>query len=234
MVTMTKAALEELAPQRLKMSYEAYLEFAGDAKIIEWVNGEAIVYMPPLFPHQNIANFLNRLISSFIEFFDLGILIIAPFEVKLWPDGPSREPDLIFIAKENLGRLTHQRFDGGPDLLIEIISPGSVTEDRVHKFTEYEQAGVHEYWIIDSRSHQQHADFYLLGEDKIYHPAPVDEQGIYRSAVLPRFWLNIDWLRQEQLPNPQLALAEIMVSIETLPAEAKETYQALRKLLTGK
>jgi hypothetical protein len=36
------------------------------------------------------------------------------------------------------------------------------------------------------------------------------------------------------LPNPQLAMAEIMVSIEELPAEAKETYQAMRKLLAGK
>ncbi|MBI1878479.1 MAG: Uma2 family endonuclease, partial [Chloroflexi bacterium] len=138
---------------------------------------------------------------------------------------------LICIAKENLSRLTAKNFEGGPDLLIEIISPGSVTEDRVHKFTEYEQAGVREYWIIDSRPHQQHADFYVLGEDKIYHAAPLDDLGVYRSAVLPYFWLNIDWLRQEPLPNPQLVLAEIMISIETLPTEAKETYQALRKLL---
>ena len=75
--------------------------------------------------------------NLFIEFFDLGILVLAPFEVKLWPDGPSREPDILFIGQENLSKLTSERFEGGPDLIIEIISPSSVTEDRVHKFTEY-------------------------------------------------------------------------------------------------
>jgi Uma2 family endonuclease len=230
----TTVIREEFAPQRLKMSYEEYLEAAGDAQIMEWVKEEGIIYIPPLYPHQNIASFLDGLLRSFIEFFDWGTLVIAPFEVKLWPGGPSREPDLIIISKENLSKLTDKRFEGGPDLLIEIISPGSVSEDRVYKFTEYEQAGVREYWIIDSRPHQQHADFYVLGEDKIYHPAPVDEQGIYRSTVLLNFWLDVEWLRQEQLPNPQLALAEIMVSLEALPSDIKETYQALRRLLAGK
>jgi Uma2 family endonuclease len=230
----TVAILEEFAPQRVQMSYEEYLKAASDAQIMEWVNGEGIVYMPPLYSHQNIASFLDGLLRSFIEFFNLGVLIPAPFEVKLWPGGPSREPDLIVIAKENLSKLTDKRFEGAPDLLIEIISPGSVSEDRVHKFTEYEQAGVREYWIIDSRPHQQHADFYVLGADKIYHAAPVDDQGLYWSTILPNFWLDVEWLRQEQLPNPQLALAEIMVSLETLPTEVKETYQALCRLLADK
>ncbi len=231
---VTAVISEELAPQRLKMSYEEYLDATTETRIVEWVNGEGIIYMPPLYQHQEIIRFLSGLLGPFIQFFDLGTLILAPFEVKLWPDGPSREPDLIFVAKANLSNLTDKRFDGGPDLLVEIISPGSVTEDRVRKFTEYEQAGAQEYWVIDPRPRQQQADFYVLGEDKIYHPAPVDDQGIFCSTVLPNFWLQVDWLRQEQLPNPQLALAEIMGSIETLPPEVREAYQTLRKLLADK
>lgn len=231
---VTTVLSEELAPQRLKMSYHEYLDASSETRVMEWVNGEGIIYLPSLYQHQEIIRFLSGLLGPFIQFFDLGTLILAPFEVKLWPDGPSREPDLIFITKAKLSNLTDKRFNGGPDLLVEIISPSSVTEDRMRKFTEYEQAGVQEYWVIDPRPHQQQADFYVLGEDKIYHAAPVDDQGVFRSTVLPHFWLQVDWLRQEQLPNPQLALAEIMVSIETLPAEIRETYQTLCKLLTGK
>ncbi len=224
---------EALTPQRLKMSYEEYLETASETRIMEWVNGEGIIYMPPIYQHQEIIRFLSGLLSAFVQFFDLGTVILAPFEVKLWPGGPSREPDLIFIAQKNLSGLTDKRFAGSPDLLVEIISPGSVTEDRVRKFTEYEQAGVWEYWVIDPRPRQQQADFYVLGEDRVYHPAPLDENGLYFSTALPNFWLNIEWLRQERLPNPQLALAEVMVSLDTLPAEAKATFQALHKLLAG-
>lgn len=228
-------AQEAAVPQRLKMSYEAYLNFASDAnRIVEWVHGEALIYMPPSYQHQRMLSFFDEQLQAFIRFFNLGTLLLAPFEVKLWPDGPSREPDLLFISHDNLTKLTAKRFEGGPDLVIEIVSPTSVTEDRVYKFTEYERAGVREYWIIDSRPHQQQADFYVLGTEQIYQPAPVDDQGIYRSSVIPDFWLNLEWLWQDPLPDPQLCLAEIMLSIEGLPTEAKEAYQTLYNLLANK
>jgi Uma2 family endonuclease len=230
----TVATFKELAPQRLKMSYKEYLEFASHSKIMEWAEGEVIIYMPPVDRHQELILFLSQLLHSFIQFFNLGTLRFAPLEVKLWPDGPSREPDIIFISHKNLARLTAKKFEGGPDLIIEIISPSSVTEDRVYKFTEYEQAGVREYWIIDPRPHQQHVEFYVLGQDKIYHPAPLDDDGLYHSTVLPDFWFNLDWLWRAELPNSQLVLAEIMLSIERLPAEAKDAYRAMYKLLAGR
>lgn len=127
----TLAILEVQSPQRLKMSHKEYLEFTTDSQIIEWVDGEVICYIPPVYSHQRLVIFLATVIGSCVEYFQLGDLISSPFEVKLWPDGPSREPDIFFIAAANLDKLTPQRFEGGPDLVIEIDSPGSVTEDRV-------------------------------------------------------------------------------------------------------
>ena len=228
----TPAIIEDVTSQRIKMSYEEYLQFANDTQIVEWDEGEVIIYMPPIPEHQIISHFLSTLIGLYIQYFNLGKLHYAPLEVKLWPDGPSREPDIFFVAQENAARLTDKRFEGAPDLIIEIISPGSVTEDRVRKFNQYEQAGVKEYWLIDPRPHQQQADFYLLGEDKLFFAAPLDEAGRFYSAVLPNFWFNLDWLWQDPLLNPQLILAEIMVSIESLSAEAKSVYQALYNLLS--
>jgi hypothetical protein len=172
------------------------------------------------------------LLNSFIGFFGFGKLLIAPLEVKLWPGGPSREPDIVFIKRENLSKITEQKVEGAPDLVVEIISPGSVSTDRVTKFGEYERAGVREYWIIDPRPHQQQADFFILGEDGLYHDRPVDEVGIYHAVIIPDFWLNLAWLWQEPLPNPQLALAELMMSLETLPSETKAAYRTLFDILT--
>lgn len=231
---VTAAKIEEAAPQRLKMSYEEYLALPDEAKIREWVEGEVIVYMPPIYEHQNITLFLAELLNAFIRYFDLGILLLAPFEVKLWPDGPSREPDILFVSNPNRAKLTEKRFEGGPDLIIEIVSPGSVSEDRVRKFAQYEQAEVKEYWIIDPRPHQQQVDFYRLAEDKLFHAAPLTDDGRYYSSVLPHFWFDLTWLWQEPLPNPQLILAEIMISIEELPAEVKAAYQALGKILAAR
>jgi Uma2 family endonuclease len=224
--------IEKIAPQRRKMSYEDYLEFAGDSQIVEWVEEEVICYMPPTIIHQDLSGFLFYLLRSYVQFFKLGSVQYAPFEVKLWPGGPSREPDILFVATENLSKLDEKRFTGGPDLLIEIISPSSASEDRGRKFTQYEQAGVREYWLVDPRPRQQQADFYLLGSDGRYQAAPLSPEGRYYSLVLPDFWLNIEWLWQNPLPNPQRAFAEIMVSCESLPDEAKTIYQALLTYLS--
>ena len=221
------AVIEKIAPRRQKMNYANYLELAGNSEIVEWVNGEVIHYMPPTITHQDLSGFLATLLRLYVQFFKLGMVHYAPFEVKLWSDGPSREPDILFVAQENLVKLGEKRFSGAPDLIIEIISPSSITEDRVRKFSEYEQAGVREYWLIDPRPRQQQADFYALAQDRKFQAGPLDEAGRYHSQILHDFWLNVDWLRQEPLPNPQLALAEIMVSITTLPTEVKASYQTL-------
>jgi Uma2 family endonuclease len=229
---VTTAPVESLLPQRIKMSYEEYLQFAGDSQIVEWVEGEVISYIPPVSDHQRLVIFLSELLNSFIQFFGLGELFIAPYEVKLWPDGPSREPDIVFIKRENLSKITEQKIEGAPDLIVEVISPGSVSVDRVAKFGEYERAGVSEYWIIDPRLHQQQADFYILGDDGLYYDQSIDAEGVYHSKVIPNFWLNLAWLWQEPLPNPQRLSAEIMMSLEILPEETRAAYRTLYQIFT--
>lgn len=213
-------------PQRLKMSYEEYLNVASETQITEWVDGEVIIHMPPIFEHQYLAGFLQALLLAFILDFDLGELVVAPFEVKLWADGPSREPDLAFVHHSNQVQLNRKskRFNGAPDLIVEIVSPSSVRDDRVDKFMEYEQAGVKEYWIIDPRSRRQRVDVYgrhlVTG---MFEEISLDEAGRFHSTVLTGFWLDPDWLWQNVLPDYRSCLATIMLTIPSLP-ETKQAY----------
>jgi Uma2 family endonuclease len=227
---ITRTAIAGSSPQRLKMSYEEYLDYADNTRIIEWVGGEALIYMPPIYEHQSIVTFLLALLKSYTSHFNSGVILTAPFEVKLWPGGPAREPDLFFIAKARLEGFSSRRFEGGPDLIIEVISPGSAVEDRVRKFSEYERAGVGEYWLIDPRPHQEQADFYILKDGRLTEAA-VDENGIFYSHILPNFWLNPHWLWPANQPNPQLALAEIMLAMAELPEDVKTVYQGLYNIL---
>ena len=221
----------KFAPRRQKVSYATYLKIASESEIMEWKNGEVINYMPPLDRHQDIVRFLAALLDGFIQVFKLGVIRFAPFEVKLWPDGPSREPDILFVSQANRAQLTEKRYEGGPDLMIEVISPSSVAIDRVDKFREYEQAGVREYWLVDPRPHQQQAEFYVLGEDGLYYPGVIGEDGRYTSTIIPHFWLDVAWLRQPDLPNPQRVLAEIMITVPDLSEELRGAYQTICRAL---
>jgi len=191
------------------MTYEEFLSWADEDTHAEWVEGEVLIHMPPKDPHQRLVGFLNQLLGLFIAIFDLGRLWVAPFELRLRPDGPSRQPDLVFLRKEHLDRLTPDRIVGPPDLIIEVVSDDSVHRDRVDKFDEFEAAGVPEYWILDNRPGRHRAYFYRLAPDGQYRLIPPDEEGVYRSSVLDGFWLRVDWLWAEE-PDVLKALAEVV------------------------
>jgi Uma2 family endonuclease len=196
--------------QRLRMSYEEFLAWADEDVHAEWVDGEVIVQMPPKEPHQRVVAFLVQLMGLFIQLFNLGRLLPAPFEMRAIPDGPAREPDLIFIAREHLDRLSPERLSGPADLVVEVISDDSVARDRADKFYEYQAAGVREYWILDSRPGRERADFYVLDNNARYRPVPQDADNRYHSTVLPGFWLQVDWVTSVEPPAVLTALAQIV------------------------
>lgn len=210
--------------------YETYLAQASETRIVEWVDGEVISYMPPKLVHQVLIDFVADLIKFFVRDLQLGTVVRAPYEVKLWPGGPSREPDVIFISNERLPQLGERRFDGAPDLVIEVVSASSAREDKVRKFSEYEQAGVREYWIIDPRPRQATAEFYRRNDEGIYEPMEIAADGRFASAVLPGFWLNVDWLRQDPLPFVMEALADIFSSDDRFPPQLGRLYRQLADL----
>jgi Uma2 family endonuclease len=126
------------------------------------------------------------------------------------PDGPAREPDLIFVAREHLDRLSSERLSGPADLVVEVISDDSVARDRADKFYEYQEAGVREYWILDSRPGRERADFYVLDEKNRYRPVPPDSDGRYHSTVLTGLWIHVDWVTSAEPPAVLTALGQIV------------------------
>lgn len=220
---VTKSPDELAATTRLQMSYEEYLEWSDEDSHAEWVDGAVIVHMPPRNEHQELVGFLFALVREFVNLFDVGRVQIAPFEVKLWPGGPSREPDIFFLKQENLHRLGSKRLEGPPDLIIEVVSPDSVHRDRDEKYHEYAQAGVPEYWIIDSRPGRQRADFYRLANEGRYQLLATEDDERVESPVLVGFWLNPRWLWQEPKPNV----------ITTLYNLSSETAAAIHKRLNN-
>ena len=75
-------------------------------------------------------------------------LFISPIDFDL-AGGQRVEPDIIVVPSASVGE---KRLSGPALLVVEIVSPGSVTNDRVTKREVYAAAGVPAYWIIDPRS----------------------------------------------------------------------------------
>jgi Uma2 family endonuclease len=189
-----------------KMTYEEFLAWAEDGSHVEWVDGEVITMSPVSHRHQDIADFLLALLRHFAEAQRLGKVFSAPFQMKLSTRPSGREPDVMFISNEKLELLKNAYLDGAADLAVEVVSPESVARDRGDKFQEYEQGGVREYWLIDPMREQ--ADFFLLGDDGLYHLASLDADGAFHSRALDGLYLKVEWLWQEPLPTLLSVLKE--------------------------
>lgn len=195
------------AEQPQHMSYEEFLDWCDEDTLAEWVDGQVVMASPASEPHQRIVDFLVQVGGIYVTQRNLGRIISAPFQMKLTPPRSGREPDIIFIAQEHLDRLKHTYLDGPADLAVEVTSPESRLRDRGEKLAEYEMAGVREYWIFDPE--QRRADYYVLAADGRYERKRADTQGLYRSEVIPGFWLKEEWLWQDPSPNPLAVLHEL-------------------------
>ncbi|MFQ6033640.1 MAG: Uma2 family endonuclease [Candidatus Bipolaricaulia bacterium] len=190
-----------------RLTYEEFLAWCDEDTWAEWVDGKVIVLTPASDKHQDLVRFLVQVLGIYVEMKDLGVVRPAPFQMKTGPELPGREPDILFIAKEHLDRLKETHLDGPADLVIEIVSSESRLRDRGEKFAEYEIGGVQEYWLIDPE--ERRADFYRLGEDGRYRIVDLEPEGIYRSQIIPDFWLRVEWLWQEPLPPVLDVLREL-------------------------
>jgi Uma2 family endonuclease len=197
------AALSEKTPA--PVTYEQFLEWVDEDTVAKWKEGAIVMASPASARHQEVKTFLVRPLSGYVDVHQLGRIHDAPFQMKLAHFG--REPDGPFVAASHLDRLKETFLDGPADLVVEIISPESVGRDRGDKFEEYREAGIPEYWLIDPRLDQ--ATFYRLDTAGRYQDVVPNANGVYTSKALPGFWLKVDWLWQDPLPNPTTALLEI-------------------------
>lgn len=101
--------------------------------------------------HQRISKKISLYLYKQIEASDLGEVLYAPVDVVL-TEKDIFQPDVLVLLHEHLERIQEKHVAGAPDLVVEIILPGSLLNDRVTKKLAYERAGIPEYWLVDPES----------------------------------------------------------------------------------
>ncbi len=132
----------------VKFTYDDFLNFPDDGRRHEIIDGEHFVTPSPNTKHQAVSMNLTGALFLYLEHHRIGRLFAAPFDVVL-SDLDVVEPDLLYISREQAGILTDKHVRGAPDLVVEILSPGTRKTDEVTKRKLYERFGVREYWIVD-------------------------------------------------------------------------------------
>jgi Uma2 family endonuclease len=132
-----------------RLTYEDFLRFPDDGLRHEIIDGAHYVTPSPNQRHQELVGRLYLTLSTLLEDRpDRGRLFLSPFDV-VFSFHDVVEPDLVFVAPDQLDILTAQNIQGTPALVIEVLSPSTGTRDREVKRLLYERTGVREYWLVD-------------------------------------------------------------------------------------
>ena len=170
---------------RIKFNVEDYMTAPPD-KRYQLLEGELIMAPSPSEKHQSTLLFLSMALYEFVTRHSLGRVWFAPFDVVL-SQYDVVQPDLLFVSNSRSRIVTEANIQGAPDLVVEVLSPGSAEYDRGYKQTVYGRVGVREYWLVDPET----------GTIEVLTPAD------------QRLMLHASYRRGETLTSPLLAGLEI-------------------------
>ncbi|MFP3939024.1 MAG: Uma2 family endonuclease [Acidobacteriota bacterium] len=181
----------------IKLTHEDYLNLPEDGKRHELIDGEHYATRAPFTRHQILLANLFRALDRWVDEGDLGRVLPAPVDVVL-SEVDVVQPDLLFLAREHLDRLTEANVRGAPDLVVEIVSESTRKTDEITKRHLYERYGVPEYWIVDP----------VLESVKVYRGAP-GERYARASALTREAGETGDSLATPLLPGLKVRLEDV-------------------------
>lgn len=159
---MTRPAGNRIPEGKIVLTYEDYVRLPDDRNRYEILDGELAVTPAPSPEHQRVSLNLTLVLGNHVRALKLGHLYCAPIDLILAPT-TVLQPDLAFIRFERQGIVTARGIEGSPDLVIEILSPGTARTDRTTKAHLYARYAVHHYWLVDPEPRALEA-YSLAGE----------------------------------------------------------------------
>jgi Uma2 family endonuclease len=135
-------------PRRVQLTYREYAYLPDDGRRYELMDGELYMTPAPTPHHQTVSRRLQYALMAALEEPGIAFVFNAPIDVILG-DTNVVQPDLAIVRSSRRELITDRGIEGAPDVVVEILSPGTSGRDRHLKTGIYARHGVPEYWIVD-------------------------------------------------------------------------------------
>ena len=173
---------------RSGLTYEDYCALPDDGLRYEIVDGMLFAEPSPRRAHQEAVGNLFAILHGYVRAHDLGKVYVAPFDVILDPR-TTVVPDLVFVVRDRLAIVAERGVEAAPDLLVEVLSPGTARRDRVRKLNAYARHSVRHYWLVDPEVKTLEA--FELVEDAYRLAAAVGDDDELRPGVFPGLAISL-------------------------------------------
>lgn len=140
----------------------------------ELINGQVVMMAPASSSHTYVADGILSIFRHYLRGkpcipFGDGLLVRLTDDEKF-------VPDVMVVCDRSKIKRTY--IDGAPDLVVEVLSPGTAKNDKGYKKDVYERNGVPEYWIVNPAD--KSIEVYLREDgayrlDNVYTLYPAEE-----------------------------------------------------------
>lgn len=173
-----------VGPTQGQWTYADYAALPDDGQHYEVVKGVLYMSPAPTPGHQGISFEIAVYLRQFVQMTGLGRVFVAPTDVELGPRDIV-QPDVFVLLNKNLGQIGRTRITGAPDLVVEVLSPGTMRHDLREKLDAYARAKVPEYWIVNP---SEHVVELLVLEKTGYHSLGAFQDDEVLSSRVVRDW----------------------------------------------
>jgi Uma2 family endonuclease len=141
--------MSSVAAARRVWTYRDLVALPDDRLRHELIDGDHFVSPSPSTAHQLILWNIGAILAPYLRATPVGTALAAPFDIKL-SMFTVLVPDLVYFTSERFARVVNEKHaTAAPDLVVEILSPGTRRRDKGRKRAVYDREGVQEYWIVD-------------------------------------------------------------------------------------
>lgn len=118
----------------------------------ELIKGELLTMPPPMFEHGRVVANLIVLLGQHVRANRLGnVYGETGYHIERDPD-TVLGPDVSFVSKERVDPPKNRYYDGPPDVVIEVLSPGDRKGYFQRKLALYLDAGTPSVWLVNPRN----------------------------------------------------------------------------------
>jgi Uma2 family endonuclease len=189
------------------LTVKDFYALVPDGQKADLIDGVIYMASPDSSHASNLISFVQFLLRGFVAARKVGGIVSGSRWAFRLAKRSAPEPDVAYVAPERRHLIRYGGVRGAPDIAVEVVSRDSIDRDYRLKWRKYQSAGVREYWIIDPV--QDKLTFLLLNNGR-YRRVPLEGKNIFRSEVLPGFWLDRRWLLADSLPNDYDCLLTIL------------------------
>ena len=177
-----------MLPELKKVTYKEFCEIDKGEDRLEYINGEVYLQSAPSVEHQSVVTNLSTELGIYFKGKECRHFV-APFDVVLQNETEKHkvQPDITVIC-DNSG-FTKNNYTGVPTIVVEVLSPSTVSKDYIIKMDLYMRFGVKEYWIVSPKNKSM--EIFALENGSYLEPIVYSKNDTVKSTLFDNLSIQL-------------------------------------------